>query len=81
MTAISGPVMLTQEEAVEMRVMARRGESVRAIAKQMKCSRNTVRKYLRSAAAKRYGPREARACTLCAYKSYLCECVGQARPR
>ncbi|AGI08440.1 Hypothetical Protein XCAW_02661 [Xanthomonas citri subsp. citri Aw12879] len=38
--------MLTQEQAVEIRVMARRGESVRAIAKQLECSRNTVRRSL-----------------------------------
>lgn len=73
--------MLTQEQAVEIRVMARRGESVRAIAKQLDCSRNTVRRYLRDEAARRYGPREARACKLDAYKSYLLARVEQARPR
>lgn len=73
--------MLTQEQAVEIRVMARRGESVRAIARQLDCSRNTVRRYLRDQAAQRYGPREPRACKLDEYKSYLHERVGQARPR
>jgi len=73
--------MLTQEQAVEIRVMARRGESVRAIARQLDCSRNTVRRYLRDQAAQRYGPREPRACKLDDYKSYLHERVGQARPR
>jgi len=73
--------MLTQEQAVEIRVMARRGESVRAIAKQLDCSRNTVRRYLRDQDAKRYGPREQRACKLDDYKSYLHERIGQARPR
>lgn len=61
--------------------MARRGESVRAIARQLDCSRNTVRRYLRDQAAQRYGPREPRACKLDKYKSYLHERVGQARPR
>ena len=61
--------------------MARRGESVRAIAKQLDCSRNTVRRYLRDQDAKRYGPREQRACKLDDYKSYLHERIGQARPR
>lgn len=61
--------------------MARRGESVRAIAKQLECSRNTVRRYLRDEAARRYGPREPRACKLDAYKSFLCDRVAQARPR
>ncbi|VTU35721.1 Transposase [Variovorax sp. PBL-H6] len=61
--------------------MARRGESVRAIAKQLDCSRNTVRRYLRDETARRYGPREARACKLDEYKGYLRERVEQARPR
>ena len=73
--------MLTQELAVEIRVMARRGESVRAIARQLDCSRNTVRRYLRDQAAQRYGPRDPRTCKLDDYKSYLRERVDQARPR
>jgi len=73
--------MLTQELAVEIRVMARRGESVRAIARQLDCSRNTVRRYLRDQAAQRYGPRAPRTCKLDDYKSYLRERVDQARPR
>jgi transposase len=52
MTAFLVPSMLTQEEAVEIRVMARRGEGIRAIAKQLGCSRNTVRRYLREQQAK-----------------------------
>ena len=49
---------------MEMRVVARRGEAARAIAKQLGRSRNTVRRYLRDDAACRYGPRQARACRL-----------------
>jgi transposase len=81
MTALTEPSMLTQEQTVEIRVMARRGEGVRAIAKQLGCSRNTVRRYLREEQAKRYGPREPRACKLDPFKPYLCERVDQARPR
>ena len=73
--------MLTQEQAVEIRVMARRGESVREIARQLDCSRNTVRRYLRDQAAQRYGPRDLRVCKLDGYKSYLQERLAQARPR
>ncbi|MGH8442689.1 MAG: IS21 family transposase [Nevskiaceae bacterium] len=73
--------MLTQEEAVEIRVMARRGEGMRSIAKQLNCSRNTVRRYLRDGAACRYGARSPRVCKLDAYKAYLNERVAQARPR
>lgn len=61
--------------------MARRGESVRSIARQLDCSRNTVRRYLRDQAAQRYGPRVRRACKLDDYKGYLRERVEQARPR
>ncbi len=61
--------------------MARRGEAVRAIARQLECSRNTVRRYLRDQAARRYGPRQPRACKLDDYRSYLCERIEQAHPR
>jgi transposase len=73
--------MLTQEQAVEIRVMARRGEGVREIARQLGCSRNTVRRYLREEGARRYGPRAARATKLEAYHAYLCERIEHARPR
>ena len=81
MTAFLVPSMLTQEQAVEIRVMARRGEGVRSIAKQLGCSRNTVRRYLREAGAKRYRPREPRARKLDEFKRYLSERIEQARPR
>ena len=81
MTGFAVPSMLTQEEAVEIRVMARRGEGVRSIAKQLSCSRNTVRRYLRDGEARRYGPRLARQCKLDEYKSYLNERIEQAKPR
>jgi IS30 family transposase len=58
--------MLTQEEAVEIRVLARRGVGLREIARQMGCSRNTVRRYLRDAEADRYKPRASRATKLVA---------------
>src|SRR3984885_14622798 len=73
--------MLTQEQAVEIRVMARRGEGVRAIARQVGCSRNPVRRYLRNEAAKRYRPRAPRPCKLDDHKDYLAERVRQANPR
>lgn len=61
--------------------MARRGEGVRSIAKQLGCSRNTVRRYLRDEEARRYGPRAPRPCKLDAFKPYLQERVQQAKPR
>ena len=73
--------MLTQEQAVEIRVMARRGEGLRAIARQVGCSRNTVRRYLRDEEARRYAARDPRPCKLDDYKEYLGARIEQARPR
>jgi transposase len=73
--------MLTQEQAVEVRVMHRQGKSVRSIAKELGCSRNTVRRYLREAGAPRYGPRAPRRCKLDPYKPYVLERVQTARPQ
>lgn len=42
--------MLTQELLVEIHVLHRQGLSIRAIAKTLNVSRNTVRKYLRDIA-------------------------------
>ena len=61
--------------------MARRGEGVREIAKQLGCSRNTVRRYLRDEHARRYGPRAPRATKLESHHAYLRERVELARPR
>jgi len=61
--------------------MARRGEGVRSIAKQLGCSRNTVRRYLREEAASRYKRRMPRVCKLDPYIGYLSERIAQARPR
>ena len=81
MAGLTGPPMLTQEQAVEIRVMARRGEGVRAIARQLGCSRNTVRRYLREQEAVRYGPRQARPCKLDPFEEFLRMRVEQVRPR
>jgi transposase len=42
--------MLTEESIMEIKIMSRRGMSVRAIAGELGISRNTVRKYLRGEA-------------------------------
>lgn len=61
--------------------MARRGETVREIARQLGCARNTVRRYLRDESARRYGPRVPRPCKLDPFHGYLRERIEQARPR
>lgn len=66
---------------MEIRVLARRGSGIREIARQLGCSRNTVRRYLRCERIGRYGPRAPRTTRLDEYKDYLTERVAQARPR
>jgi transposase len=73
--------MLNQEQRVEIRVMARRGVAVKAIARELGCSRNTVRRYLRDAGAGRYKRREARVGKLDEHRDYLAARVQQAKPR
>jgi len=72
--------MLTQEQSVEIKVMARRGVSSREMARQLGCSRNTVRRYLREEQTQQYTPRAARATKLDPYKAYLQDRVEAARP-
>ncbi|RWU11998.1 helix-turn-helix domain-containing protein [Xanthomonas phaseoli pv. manihotis str. CIO151] len=43
--------MLTVEEQVEIKILARQGMSIREISRQLQVSRNTVRRYLRDVAA------------------------------
>jgi transposase len=73
--------MLTQEQAVEIRVLRRQGRSIRAIARETGLSRVTVRRYLQDpAAAGRYGPREPRPTKLGPYTEYLLGRVQAAHP-
>lgn len=81
MAALWPPRMLTQEQRVELRVMARRGMAIRELARELGCSRNTVKRYLRDAKASRYGPRRPRATKLDPFKDYLRERIGAAKPR
>jgi IS30 family transposase len=41
--------MKTQEECMEIRILSRQGKGIREISRMMGISRNTVRKYMRSA--------------------------------
>src|ERR1700728_195456 len=79
--AVLEPPMLTQEQAVEIRVLRRQGKGIRAIARELGVSRLTVRRYLRDPTAARYGPRKPRATKLDAFTEYLLERVRAARLR
>lgn len=65
------PPMLTQEQAVKIKVLARRGTAVREIAPQTGLSRNTVRRYLRDELAGRYKQREPRPTKLDPFKNCI----------
>lgn len=49
--------MLTKEAVMEIRILARRGLGIRAIARELDISRNTVRRYLRGEAVREPGQR------------------------
>jgi transposase len=73
--------MLTQETLVEIHVLHRQGESIRAIAQKLGVSRNTVRRYLRDlSAVPNYPDRTQRATKLDSYKDYLLERIEAAKP-
>lgn len=72
--------MLTQEQAVEIRVLARQGQSIRQIARTLGVSRNTVRRYLQQESVPRYRPRAPRPTKLAAFLDYLRQRVAQAHP-
>lgn len=75
--------MFTQEQTVEIRVLARQGRSIRSIAKELNISRQTVRRYLESSVTSepRYGPRLARPSKLDPFKAYLQDRIAAARPQ
>ncbi|NKQ12723.1 IS21 family transposase [Pseudomonas sp. SST3] len=75
--------MLSKEQHVEIGVLIRQGLSIRAIARQMHCSRNTVRRHLKLQAVRQppvYGPRVERASKLAPFEDYLHQRIDAARP-
>jgi len=64
--------MLVAEEAVEIRVLSKQGKSIRDIARLLKVSRNTARRYVRGEGLPRY-ERKARPSKLDDYKQYIAE--------
>src|SRR5438874_12637815 len=81
MAVLGPPPTLTQEQAVEIRVLRRQGMGIRAIARELGVSRVTVRRYLEDPGRRRYGPREPRPTKLAPFTSYLLARVEAARPK
>ena len=65
---------------MEIKVLVRRGVGIREIARQVGCSRNTVRRYLHDANAVRYRARQARATKLDPFKDYVLRRIEAAQP-
>lgn len=65
---------------MEIKVLMRRGAGIREMARELGCSRNTIRRHLREGTSGRYGPRLARPTKLDAYKDYILGRMGAARP-
>ena len=65
-----GVFMLVGEMALEIRLFAKRGKGLRAIAREIGVSRNTVLRYLRDGDADRYRPRPRRSGKLTAFDDY-----------
>ncbi|MFA5985139.1 MAG: IS21 family transposase, partial [Methylococcaceae bacterium] len=73
--------MLTQELLVDIHVLSRQGLGIRAIAKKLQLSRNTVRRYLRDVAkTPTYSPRLPRTSKLDPFKAYLRGRIEAAKP-
>ena len=73
--------MLTQETLVEIHVLKKQGKGLRAIARELGVSRNTVRRYLRdSIAVPHYKKAPQQASKLDLFKPYLQERIAAAKP-
>ena len=75
-----GVFMLVGEMALGIRLLAKRGKGLRAIAREIGVSRNTVRRYLRDGDADRYRPRTRRSGKLAAFDDYIAKRLAEAAP-
>ena len=72
--------MLVGEMALKIRLLAKRGKGLRAIAREIGVPRNTVRRYLRDGNAERYRPRPQRSGKLAAFDDYIAKRLAEAAP-
>src|SRR5690606_37188944 len=63
-----------------IKVLMRRGAGIREMARELGCSRNTIRRYLREPSPQQYKPRAARPTKLDPYKDFLLGRIEAARP-
>lgn len=72
--------MIGKEECMEVRILKKQGKSIREISRITGLCRNTVRKFLRSTADRRYKERVKRPGKLDPFKALLEERVKAALP-
>lgn len=72
--------MLRLEGYVEIQVLKRQGKRIRAISAELGVSRNTVRKYLRSAKKPRAKVRPERVSKLESFREYIQKRVRETQP-
>lgn len=73
--------MITFEIRMEIKVLHKRGMSIRAIARELGISRNTVRSHLKAKSEKpQYSPRSASSSLLDEYHDYICKRISDAHP-
>jgi transposase len=75
-----GVFMLVGEMALEIRLLAKRGKGLRAIAREIGVPRHTVRRYLRDGNAERYRPRPQRSGKLAAFDDYIAKRLAEVAP-
>ena len=74
--------MITQEIYVDIHVLHKQGLSIRAIARKLKLSRNTVRRHLsRPTEVPKYQERAKRPTKLDPYKDYILGRIDAAKPQ
>lgn len=72
--------MLKEEGVLEIKILHKQGYGIRAIARELNLSRNTVREYLRTGRQSGYKRRAGRPSKLDTYKDYIRARVEAARP-
>jgi transposase len=72
--------MLNWERFMEIQILSGQGKGIKEISRLTGCSRNTVRKYLRTGQKPGYTPRQVRGGKLEPFTTYLHDRVEAARP-
>jgi len=72
--------MLTQDTSVTIKVLYPQGMAIKAIARELGISKNTVKKYLKNSSQTQYAQRPKRPSKLDPFKPYLNQRIESAAP-